>query len=272
TATVAAFSFGTWDVMLASSPTDYTVAGQGGVPGHSLTLANNLNSDATVVRTGPLVGGPYPPSGAPAATWIPWGLTGTFTYDPTLGNDFVIQIDKCGTISMWGTSMDGQSGTAGLNGGNRYGDTAICNAVTTSFSNNEFVPTVRIDYTENNNLQASWGGPAVADFNVTLGMLSPGAVEGFTMLSATTVLPAGQGPIYGLLPDSLTWLGLVQPAAIGNPFHFIVGPGTYPTNPLNLPPGTMAPFVGQTWDLVVLLFDGSFGFVGNSNVVRFSFN
>ncbi|PCJ53404.1 MAG: hypothetical protein COA70_08890 [Planctomycetota bacterium] len=34
----------------------------------------------------------------------------------------------------------------GTVGGNRYGDTANCNATSPSFSNNEFVPIIRIDW------------------------------------------------------------------------------------------------------------------------------
>ncbi|NRA96150.1 MAG: lamin tail domain-containing protein [Planctomycetes bacterium] len=139
-ATVAAFNFPSFVVTMASSPTDYTVAG------HDPVFANNLNSDATVVRSGAWSGAAVPASGGTSSTWIPLGLTSSFTYDPTQGDDFVIQIEKCGTVATWATTMDGSSGTAGVNGGNRYGDTASCVAATHSFNNNEYVPIVKIDY------------------------------------------------------------------------------------------------------------------------------
>ncbi|NRA95896.1 MAG: PKD domain-containing protein, partial [Planctomycetes bacterium] len=61
---------------------------------------------------------------------------------------------------VFGTSIHGQSGLAGVNGGNRYGDTANCASVTSTFQNNEYVPVIMIDYTPAGGLFAgfSWTG------------------------------------------------------------------------------------------------------------------
>ena len=99
---------------MASSPTDYTIAGNTTQAGHSPTFAANLNTDLTVVRpAAPWVGG------AAAWQWHAFGLTTPFLYDPTQGNDLVVELRKCGTNIVFGTSIHGQSGLAGVNGGNR---------------------------------------------------------------------------------------------------------------------------------------------------------
>ena len=127
---------------MASSPTDYSVAGNGTLPGHDPIFANNLNSDATVVRPG----APWIDPAPPAATWLPLGMVVPFTYDPTLGNDFVFQIVKCGTNATWGQSIFGATGSAGANGGNRYGSTSSCAATSSTAQNNEYVPIILIDH------------------------------------------------------------------------------------------------------------------------------
>ncbi|SVC63444.1 uncharacterized protein METZ01_LOCUS316298, partial [marine metagenome] len=101
---LAAFSFPSVEISMASSPTDYTVLGNTTQAGHSPTLAANLNADLTVVRpAAPWIGG------AAAWQWHPFGLTTPFLYDPTQGNDLVVQIRKCGTTTVFGTSIHGQS-------------------------------------------------------------------------------------------------------------------------------------------------------------------
>ncbi|MAG55362.1 MAG: hypothetical protein CMJ83_03640 [Planctomycetes bacterium] len=104
--------------------------------------------------------------------------------------------------------------------------------------------------------------------SVSLGMITASSTQGYTLLSTTTPLPVGTGPFAGIFPDGTTWIGLSTALGAGNPFHFLRTPGLYPDVPLNLPPGFLSAFAGQTWDLVVVLFDGTNGVVGNSNVQR----
>ena len=132
---VAPFNFPSWKVTMGTAITDYQVVN------HDPTFALNWSGDEMIVRQGPWVG-PGDPVGG---TWMPMGITNPFVYNPTLG-DFIVQIEKCGTIAVWGTSMDGASGTAGAGGGNRYGDTANCTATIHTFNNNEYVPLIKIDY------------------------------------------------------------------------------------------------------------------------------
>jgi hypothetical protein len=193
-APVSAFDFPSVEVLMASSSTDYTVAGNGVQAGHDPTFANNLNPDATVVRPAASWVAATPPTG-----WIPMGMTVPFIYDPTAGNDFIVQVTKCATITAWGTSIFGSSTTAGLNGGNRYGHRTICNSPTQDFSNNEYVPIVRIDYTPGAtlvNYQVNQLG-AASDLNGVLGStstpatvnLSVGQAAGLTVTSTAVGMP-----------------------------------------------------------------------------------
>jgi len=238
---VNAFSFPSFTVTLASSPTHYALNGVGGTAGHDTVFANNLNGDATVVRSGawsnPAVGA-SPGTG----TWIPFGLTTPFVYDPTVGDDFIIQIEKCGTTSTWGTTMDGESGPAGANGGNRYGSTSSCTATSHSFNNNEFVPIVKIDYVMGGlaaNFTASpdnGAAPLTVQFTDTSTTDDPGGLQSWAWdfdnngsVDSTAQNPSHTYPP-GLYTVSLTVTDLVNgsatrtyPALIDvGPYEFVV--------------------------------------------------
>jgi hypothetical protein len=143
---VAAFDFPSFTVTCSEATTQY------GVATHDTIFANNLGANTVVVHSGPWVGGPVPASGGTAATWIPFGLTTPFIFNPANGHDFIIQLEKCATTATWATYMDGKSGGVGAVGGNRYGDTMNCTATSSSFANNEFVPIVKITYTLGGNV------------------------------------------------------------------------------------------------------------------------
>ena len=219
---------------MASSSTDYSVAGNGLQSGHDPVFANNLNSDATVVKTGAWSGASVPASGGATATWIPLGLTGSFTYNPALGNDFVIQIEKCGTNATWSNFMDVAIGAAGSIGGNRYGHLSDCAATSSTFSNNEWVPIVKIDYTSSgagtpqtysvNSPEASFsidcissnpfapGVVSVSQFS-TVAVLAESSLVGLPWELAYTLsptVPAGGGATV-FAPGEILNLGLFDP-------------------------------------------------------------
>jgi len=203
------FDFPSLEVTLASSPTDYTVAGNGIQLGHDPVFANNLNSDATVVRSAAQWTG----SGG-YLDWIPFGLTSSFVYDPTQGDDFVVELRSCGINVMWAGALDGETGSTGLVGGNRYGDRFNCASTTQEFFNNEFVPIVRIEY------QPVPTGPSLS-----IGGGAPGSTmtfdfAGFTPSSPIAVVygPSGQyvvpaGPC-ALLPIDVLPLNFPPPTSL----------------------------------------------------------
>ncbi len=198
------FDFPSLEVVMASSPTDYTLLGNGVQGGHDPTFANNLNSDMTIVRpAAPWVGG--------AATWQwhAFGLTTPFVYDPTQGNDLVVQLRKCGTNVTFGTSIHGQSGAAGINGANRYGDQANCAATGSVFNNNEYCPVIMIDYTPAMGLYAgfSWTGSQANE------------IINFSDQSYSS----SAGGILGWSWD----FGDGTNSSAQNPVHFYACPGTY---------------------------------------------
>jgi hypothetical protein len=132
-ATFTSFSFPSVEIVLAESSTDYAAAN------HLTTFADNILRSQVMRAAGPW-------SGPATAGWLPLGLTGAFLYDPSGGNDFIVQIRKCGSGTLMGP-LDGQFAPGGTIGGNRYGHISNCAALTENFRNNEFVPIVRISYT-----------------------------------------------------------------------------------------------------------------------------
>lgn len=85
-----------------------------------------------------------------------------------------------------------------------------------------------------------------------------GWTEGFTLLSFSTARGRGLGAMFGVEPDSLSWLVLGQPAVAGDVFHFPNAPGAWPFAAYQFPdPGLVAALSGLTIDAVVVLLDGS---------------
>lgn len=211
----AGFDFPSVDVYIGSATTAY------GVATHSSVFAENTCGDLTLMRSGPWVSGAVGPApvGNAAADWMSFGSTGSFTYDPGLGRDIIVEIAKCGTNITWGTSIDGSSAAAGLNGGNRYGNTVDCSAATSTFANNEFVPVVKIDYiaggtpglcisnTQSNQTESSLtvnGGASAA--------LSNGVAATVDMNSSNAGAPWDVGLVPGASSIGLSAGGIATPA------------------------------------------------------------
>lgn len=137
---IASFNFSEWEVTLIESRSDWTVAA------HNPLFGGNILRSARV-RSGPWTGGPtLPILPATVGGFFSMGLTGSFTYDPSTGNDFIVQIRKTGTNLPWGTALDAASGASNPSGGNRYGHTTDASAQTDNFNNTDFIPVIRVTY------------------------------------------------------------------------------------------------------------------------------
>ena len=95
----------------------------------------------------------------------------------------------------------------------------------------------------------------------------PGTVEGYLLLSNDVAGPLGAGPFVGLYPDQLTFTGLSIGAAVGNLFHYIPSPATFPNVDLVLPPGSVPS--GVSYDAVLVQVVGIS--LEISNVARVNF-
>jgi hypothetical protein len=116
-------------------------------------------------------------------------------------------------------------------------------------------------------------GGGVGDFALT-GVPSfggPGATHGFTIVSFTPAPVLGTGPIFGIQPDGQTWAGISQPAAVGNPLHYINTPGFYPEVPFTVPAGGLSWLAGVTVDFVQVGLTPGYGLVFASNCDRVTF-
>ncbi len=184
-------------VTMSASPNNYVSTAQ------SATFASNLSSSTTVVFNGSWSTGPVTASTGPTANWIPIPLTTPFNYDPTLGRDFLVQLEKCTTTTSLGIPLDASVGAVGTNGGNSYGNTGICLAPTRSTSNNESVPIIKIDYVLGNQRWQPNSPPCSLDLN---GLTPPACTGG--PIALTTCVSA---PVVANINTTLT----------GNPFDLL---------------------------------------------------
>lgn len=100
---------------------------------------------------------------------------------------------------------------------------------------------------------------------LTIGGIPAGAGSGLTLLSAASSAPLGQGALWGLTADPLTFtLVLAAPTpSAGSPVHWLAGiPGVFPSVPLVLPAGSMTPLAGQVWDALAVVLTPT-GFVAS---------
>jgi hypothetical protein len=114
--------------------------------------------------------------------------------------------------------------------------------------------------------------PQQQDLHAELVSVPTTAVEGYTLVTTQTWLPVDQGPLFGIIPEPLTWSVLGIPYTPGNPFHFrTTDPGLFPDAPFVLPPGGAAGLSGMTLDFVCLLLRANQAFDSASTVARWTF-
>jgi hypothetical protein len=128
---------------------------------------------------------------------------------------------------------------------------------------------VRLGYAPDNLLVAATTGGGAGDLSLTLSMITAGAVEGYTLPTATAIGAVGSGPFFGIWPSSITFDVIAIPAAVGNPLHFIVGvPGVFPDVPFSVPSPALAFLAGQTWDIVAVILGPGLTYLGKSSPSR----
>jgi hypothetical protein len=128
---------------------------------------------------------------------------------------------------------------------------------------------VRFGYAPENLFIATTTGGGTGDLFLSLTMITPGAVEGYTLATTTTLGPVNTGPMFGIWPSQLTFDVINTPAGVGNPLHFLVGfPGTYPDTPLFVPAPALALFAGQTWDVVAVVLGPGLTYLCRSTAQR----
>jgi hypothetical protein len=141
--------------------------------------------------------------------------------------------------------VGGQVGN-GLNGG--IDDFRMWSVARTA---SEIATNYNSELSATNQLVATNSGIGIGDLFLSLTAISPGATQDFTLITGATSGSLGSGPAFGITPDAATFQGFLTPLALGNPFHFPVGPpAVYQDVPFTVPPGTLVALSGQTFDLV----------------------
>jgi PKD domain len=122
-------------------------------------------------------------------------------------------------------------------------------------------------------LVVTTSGGGVGDLQITgippIG--APTMTTGYTLVTFVPAPALGTGPVFGIIPDALTWLCLTTPASVGNPLHYVVAPGAYPDFPFFVPAPTLAALAGQTADFVQVGLTASQTLAVVSNVARATF-
>jgi hypothetical protein len=108
---------------------------------------------------------------------------------------------------------------------------------------------------------------APGNWTVAVSNMPGGVAGGFTFMSFSTASNVGQGNLFGLEIDGLTFLSLA-PASAGNVFSFTNSPGVYPNATHTFPAGVAFAASGMTVDAVVAVYDGSGNIIALSNVDR----
>ncbi|MCB9834348.1 MAG: hypothetical protein H6807_17930 [Planctomycetes bacterium] len=109
----------------------------------SATFANNILR-SEIVHTGVFVDNNIDTTGnGTVGGWIPLLLTSSFSYDPSKGNDLIIQLRSCVAANIFGWSIDYAFSTLA----HRIGNLSDCAATTQDHANANGAPVVKIDYT-----------------------------------------------------------------------------------------------------------------------------
>lgn len=136
-----------------------------------------------------------------------------------------------------------------------------------------FISTSDLDIQGGFNLSMLTSGGGIGDLFAQISGLPQGTSAGFTLLSFNTAGVVGQGSLFGINPDLLTFNVLTSPPAPTNPLHFVAPfvPGFYPVAPINVPAGAFAPFAGMAMDAQVIALNAGFNLLGMTNVSRVMF-
>lgn len=122
------------------------------------------------------------------------------------------------------------------------------------------------------NIAATTTGGGVNDFHLQVNNLPATMVQGFTLLSLDTSLPAGQGSLLGIKADALTLACLTSPPFAGNVLHWTLpAPGLYPSVPFALPAGAVPFAPGTKIDVRVAAFEAGGANLTATNLVRVTF-
>ena len=213
-----------------------------------------------------------------------WSLIGTAT---VTGAGAGVPTDLGLSLAYWVSagSTQGFYVTCSTGTGMNYTNGTTQGAVFASDSNIQFLEGVGKAYpfgstftprVWNGNIHYTTGPASEPLLGVTTGVgdlvLSgpddpPGTVEGYLLLSNDVSGPVGGGPFVGLYPDQLTFTGLTIGAAVGNLFHYLPSPATFPNVDLVLPAGSLP--TGISYDAVLVQVVGAA--LEISNVARVNF-
>ncbi len=143
------------EVSLASAVNDYD-----NTAANMLSFAGNMGPDLTLVRPAAA----FNPGPQPGQRFVPLGIQNTFIYNPTLGNDFLVDIKRCGAGTPWthptfaGNVLDAKGPTTPIRM-RRYSltaTTACTTGLAPTTNQSDFCAVLLVSYYPVGSPQAEW--------------------------------------------------------------------------------------------------------------------
>ena len=232
----------------------------------STTFANNIGADYAIMHQGNINIPAYTGAGGTAAPFnvvIPF-TQGEFEFDPTEGNDLLIDLTTAGgTTPGTGFRMDGSF--SATTRGSQNGHISDPNATAANWTNLDACPIIEITYRlgapgTKFGITANTLGGGNGDFFLQISNIPANTVRGFTLASLDGgPLPEfGTAPVFGIWPDTLTWQILTSSPSLGDPLHWQYPSSPFfPDAPIVFPAGTLSILAGQTWNVVSVAIDAA---------------
>lgn len=123
-------------------------------------------------------------------------------------------------------------------------------------------------------LNFTTSGNGTSDASLTLYNVPTGTAIGLTLFSLDVSQSVGQGSVFGIVPDLLTFDCLFSPPAPTNPLHWSAPfvPGAFPLGTYDVPAGTIQLPAGTQVDGVAVAFGPFYSTIlGTTPVVRVTF-
>ncbi len=266
------WTFELWLLRTGSPSLQYFV-GQGSTGGFRIYCGGTPSATATIVLSGTgVTTTTIPGSTPPVGVWVHFAVvndtsTNPPTLRPYLNGIPAATFSNTGVGAITGPLYLGSNGTTSTGLFGYLDEFRYWNVARTAA---DISANYSIELFNQNILSATTSGSGAGDLTLSVSLISPGAAEGYLLLSTTATGALGAGPLLGIVPDALTWSALGTPIGLGNPLHFpvILGSGFFPDAPFQVPAGGLSSLAGQTWDTVLVMFGNNLTYLGRSSVQR----
>ena len=214
------------------------------------------------------------------------GLFASFTASPLTGStplivnftDTSFSSDPGGVLTWnWDLDGDGLTDSTVQNPSHTYlcqGSYAITLTVTDASNPSSTKSIANYITVTGHSFSMTTTGGGVGDLSLTPvpAACYPTTAFGYTLISLSTGAPVGTGPLFGIAPDAVTFIGLNSIFQPGNPLAFIPDGVSYPdSGTIMFGAGFFSALAGNSMDACQVMLDNSWTITHQSAVVRVTF-